>query len=143
MPSASCWRTFSLSHIRTCSTTVARRAAGLRLKTDPHPAVRIVGSLVTLGRDGIGKDKKRRALPALRAEPFDQQAVFVVEHQPEPFARNVARRLAVDRVAEIHVVGRDRFRDRARRAAGLEKNARHFLAGADFGERPVFAARRD
>ena len=62
----------------------------------------------------------------------------MVEHEPEPLARHVARRLAVDGVAEIHVVGRDGLRDGARRAAGLKEHAGDLLARADFGEGAVF-----
>ena len=49
-------------------------------------------------------------------EPVDQELVLVgVEHQLEPLARDVARRLPVDRVAEHHVVRRDRLSDRCPR----------------------------
>jgi len=48
-----------------------------------------------------------------------------------------SRRLAVDSVAEDHVVRRDRLGDRSRGSARLEELARHLLAGADFRERSV------
>ena len=61
----------------------------------------------------------------------------MVEHRLEPGAADVAIGRAVNRVAELHVVGRHRFCDRAGGAADLKKSPRHFLAGANFGKRSV------
>ena len=61
----------------------------------------------------------------------------MVKHELEALARDIARRLPVDRVAEDHVVRRDRLCDRPRGAAGLEELARDLLAGPDLRERPV------
>ena len=83
------------------------------------------------------KTKNVRSSPELFVEPLDQQSVLVIEHRLEPRATDVAIGRAVNRVAKLHVVGRHGLRDRAGRAADLEKAPRHFLPGADLGEGPV------
>jgi hypothetical protein len=99
--------------------------------------MRFVRALEIAGGDGVGEHEKRGAFAPRRREAFLQQLVFVVEHQVQALAGNIARRLAVDRVAERHVVRRDRLRDGPGSPAGLEENARHFLSRANFRERPV------
>src|SRR5690606_29581043 len=74
---------------------------------------------------------------ALRRESLREQRVFVVEHEREALLRDITWRLSVNGVAEVHVVRGDRLRHRARRAARLEENPRHFLARADLGERSI------
>ena len=73
----------------------------------------------------------------MRLRSSQQQIIFVIEHELQPLAGDIARRFAIDRVAELHVVGRDRLGDRAGGSARLEKYARHFLTGADFRKRSV------
>ena len=46
--------------------------------------------------------------------------------------------MAVDRVADDHVVRGYALGDGPRRAAHAEKPARHLLARADFGKRAIF-----
>src|ERR1700678_198623 len=60
------------------------------------------------------------------------------EHQAEAFPGDVASGLAVDRVAEFHVIRGNRFCDGACGSPCLEKMACDFLSGSDFGERPIF-----
>src|ERR1700721_291706 len=62
----------------------------------------------------------------------------MLEHQAEAFPGNVASGLAIDRVAELHVIRRDRFCDCASGSPRLEKVACDLLSGSDFGERPIF-----
>lgn len=61
----------------------------------------------------------------------------MVEHRAEPNPADVAIGRPVNRVAECHVIGGHRFRDRARSAANVEKTARHLLPGADFSKGAV------
>ena len=84
------------------------------------------------------KTKNRVSAAALLLEPFEQQPVLVIEHGEQPLPADVTLGLAVNRVADLHVVGGDGLGDGARGAAHAEKPARHLLAGADLGERAVF-----
>ncbi len=56
----------------------------------------------------------------------------------ESLPRDVAVGLTVDRVADLHVVRGDRFRDRPRPSPHAEEPPHHFLARADLGEGAVF-----
>ena len=114
-----------------------RRSTGFWLESNSHPAVAFIVTPITLGGDGVGEGKERCLLTSLFGEPFVEEPVFVVEHGNEPFARDIARSLAVNLVAESHVVSRHGLGDCARGTAGLEKQAGHFLAGPDFGKCPV------
>src|ERR1019366_2293734 len=102
MPSACCWRTASLSHLRAWSTMSLGSAPGAVWKRTPLPPGSFVVPFESFRGDGVRKDKKSRAVAALRREALDEQPVFVVEHLREPLVRDVARRLAVDGVAERH-----------------------------------------
>jgi hypothetical protein len=104
------------------------------LEAQPHPAVALVRAGVVLGRDRVGEDEEARLLAARGRQALEQQAVLVLQHREQPLARHVAAPLAVDRVAEGHVVGRDGLRDRAGGAADLQEPARHLLPGADLGQ---------
>ena len=61
----------------------------------------------------------------------------MVEHRAEANATDVTIGRAVNRVAECHVIGRHRFRNRTRSAANVKKAARHLLPGPNFGKSPV------
>ena len=67
------------------------------------------------------------------------QALLVREHLLEPLAADVALTVTVDRVADLHIVGRHTLRNRAGGAACLEKPATDFLPGANLGEGAVTA----
>jgi len=116
---------------------VAGRGVGFELEAHAHPAVAFAGAFVVGGRDGVGVNEKRAAVAAGFIEPFGQQLVFVVEHLLQALARDIAAGLAVDVVAELHVVGRHALGDGARRPASLEKLPRHLLPRADFGKGAV------
>ena len=73
------------------------------------------------------------------AQAFEVELVFVFEHRFETGARDVAFGVAVDRVADGHVVGRHRLGDGAGGGPGAEEPAHDFLAGPDFGEGAVAA----
>ena len=111
--------------------------ARVSLIFDAHPAVALVGALVIARRDGVGEDEEGGGVAARGAQPFEIEAVLVVEHALQAFARDVALAAAVDGVADRHVVSGYGFGNGAGRRADLEKPARDLLSGADFGERAV------
>ena len=116
---------------------VVRRPAEHGLEADADPAVALVGAGEVARRHGVGKGEEARLRAPAGSQAFEQEGVFVLQHALEAVARHVAGHLAVDRVAERHVVCRDGAGHGARRAAGLEEPVRHLLAGADFGQRSV------
>ena len=115
-----------------------RLAARLGLKTNAQPAVRVVVPRITARHHRVGKDKKPGRRPAFFPQPFQQQPVFVIEHRFQALAADVTIGVAVNGVADGHVVGGNGFGNRAGGAAHAEKPARHLLPGADFGKRAVF-----
>ena len=115
-----------------------RLGSRLGLKPDAHPTVRFVVPRKTPGGHRVGKDEKSRRIAALGVESFVQQGVFVVEHRLQPLPAHVSFTRTINRVADHHIVGGYRLGDGPRRASDAEKPARHFLAGADLGERTVF-----
>ena len=110
--------------------------AGCRLEADAHPAVAFVVALVAAGTHRVGEGEELRGVTPF-GQSLDQQVVLVAQHRLQPLARDVARRLAVDRVADRHVVRRDRFRDAAGGGARLEEPPHHLLPRPDLGERAV------
>ena len=142
MPSACCCRTASLSHMRTCRTISLGSPLGSVWKRTPIQPWASLVPLKLLVATVSAKTKKLVWSPRVADEPLDQELVFVVQHQLQALARDVARRLAVDGVAEDHVVGGDRLGDGPRGPAGLEELARDLLAGADLGERAVLRPSR-
>ena len=116
---------------------VAGCAAGLVLEAEPHPGMPVIPPGMSLRGGGIGKGEEARARTARLLQPLPEKGELVVEHLLDPLARDITGRLAVDRVADFHVVGRHRFGHRAGRAPDGEKPPRHLLAGPDLGERAV------
>jgi hypothetical protein len=110
-----------------------RRPHGV-LEPEAQPAVAFVATLEGTGRRGVGKDEEPRAIAPHAVETFAQEVILVVEHLLDPLPRDIPLRLAVDGIADGHVVGGDRLRHRARRAPHGEEPAGHLLAGADLGE---------
>ena len=107
------------------------------LELHAHPAVALVAAAVAAGDHGVGEGEERRVVAALVAEPVQVELELVVEHRLQPTLGDVAVGLAVDRVADRHVVGRHRLGDRAGGSAGAEEPAGDLLAGADLGDRAV------
>ena len=77
--------------------------------------------------------------PRLSCKRLRFKVVLVVEHGFQPLTGDVALALAVNGVADGHVVSRDAFGNRAGRAAHVEEPPHHFLACADLGKRAVTA----
>ena len=113
--------------------------ARMGLEPHAHPAVALVGALEVARRNGVGEHEERGRVAAALAQPAEVQCVLVVEHRFQPLPADVAVALAVDGVADRHVVGRHALGDRAGGAADAEEPAHHFLPGADLGERAVAA----
>ena len=44
-----------------------------------------LGAFVAFGGNRVGEHEKRRALAPLRRQPFQQKAVFMIQHQVQPF----------------------------------------------------------
>src|SRR4051794_26961262 len=107
------------------------------LELDPHPAVALVPAAVTPGHHGVGEGEERRLVTTLLAEAVEVELELVIQHRLEPALGDVAVRLAVDRVADRHVIGRHGFRDRARSTSGPEEPPGDLLPGADLGDRAV------
>ena len=116
---------------------VARLGPAGVLEPDRHPAVAVVAAREGTGRDRVGEGEEPCPLAAGEVEPLPQERELVVEHLLDALPRHVPWRLAVDRVAEGHVVGRHGLGDRARGPTDREEPAGHLLAGADLGERAV------
>ena len=116
---------------------VVRRAARPDLEPQSHPSVALVGAIEVAGRDGVGEREEARLGAARGVEALQEERVLVVQHRDQALARHVAAGLAVDGVADRHVVGGDRLGDGARGAARLQEPAGDLLPGADLGEGPV------
>src|ERR1043166_845262 len=116
---------------------LARLRAWLSLEAHTEPAVRFIVLLETARGHGFGKNEERAFPTYYRIEPFDEQVVLVIEHGEQALAAHITIGRSVNRVTESHVVGRDRFRDRAGRAADVKKSACDLLTGADLGKRAV------
>ena len=116
---------------------VARRGAGLGLETHAHPGMPLPFPVVRSRGDGVGEGEEARLRAALGRQPIDQQTVLVPHHLLEPLPGDVALGMAVDRVADAHVVGGHALRHRTRGPAGLEEMPHDLLTGADLGEDAV------
>src|ERR1700722_6359936 len=109
----------------------------VRLKLYAQPAMALVSALIIAGRHGVGENEEGGAIPARGLQAFQVETVLVVEHPLQAFARDVSLATTVNRIADGHVIGRDRLGDRSCRGADLEKPARNFLPGAYFSKRAV------
>ena len=115
-------------------------ALRLGLEPEAQPAVGLVGPLVVARGHRVREHEEVGAVAARRREPLDEELILVVEHELQPLAGDVPRGLAVDRVAEDHVIGGDRLRDGPRSASRLEEFPRDLLAGADLRKRAVLGS---
>ena len=59
---------------------VGRGIARLELKAQPHPAEALARVMIAARPDGVAERKERRGVAAFRTEPFDQDAILMVEH---------------------------------------------------------------
>ena len=110
---------------------------GLVLEADPDPGVPLPFAVMGSGRDGVGEGEEAGGRAALGLKPVDQQDVFVVEHLLESLPGHVTLRVAVDGVADPHVIGGHALCHGPGGAARFEEVPDDFLAGADLGEGPV------
>ena len=116
---------------------LARFVVWMRLELDAHPSVALIAPAEAPRHDRVGEGEERGVVAPPLAQPVDVEGVLVVQHRLQPGFGDVAVDLAVDGVADGHVVGGDRLGDRARRPADAEEPAGHLLTGTDFGHRPV------
>ena len=137
MPSASCCSAFSVSSIRTWRMIWLSSSCGCDWNFTPIQPWHSLPPLIAAGHHGVGEGEERVVVAPLLVEPLQVELVLVVEHRLQAPPADVALGLAVDRVADRHVVRRHRLGDRAGRAAGPEEPARHLLPGADLRERAV------
>ena len=137
MPSASCCSAGLHVQHPDVHDDLARLVAGLGLELHAHPAVALVAALVAARHHGVGEGEEGGRVAALVAEPVDVELEFLVEHALQPADGDVPVGLAVDGVADGHVVGRHRLGDRPGRAADPEEPADDLLAGPDLGDRAV------
>ena len=94
------------------------RLRRVRLESDAHLTLGVIVSVVALGRHRVGKNEKQGAFARGSRETLQEQLIFVVEHEREAFARDIAGRLALNGVAKRHVVGGNCLCNRGGCAAG-------------------------
>src|SRR6266481_6636929 len=113
---------------------VIGKAPGLRLKAQPDPSMRVIGSGEVARGDGIHKGKEASVRPASLLQLGEQLGPLVSQHRFQALLRYVTRTGTVEIVADLLVVSGNSFRHRAGGASHDEKPAGDFLSGADFGE---------
>ena len=74
-----------------------------------HPPVTLIRSFKIQGRDGIGKGKECGCVTAGSTQPFDIQAMLIIEHPLEALSRDIALAAAIDGIADGHVVRGNRL----------------------------------
>ena len=109
----------------------------LKFNAEPALAFFHAGPQSLLGGNRVGEGEERAFVPARFVEAFEDQVKFVIQHGLEPRATDVAFGRAINRIADGHVVGGNRFGHRAGCFAHVKKPARDFLAGTDLGEGAV------
>jgi hypothetical protein len=116
---------------------LARLVARVGLELHAHPAVALVAAVEAPRHHGVGEGEEGgRVAPAV-LQPRDVELVLMVEHRLQASHGHVPIGLAVDGVADGHVVGGHRLGDRPGRPSDLEEPPDHLLAGADLGDGPV------
>ena len=116
---------------------LALLVARVALELEAHPAVAFLGAVKTLGRHRVGEDEERRGVTARGGQALHVLLVLVVEHALQAVARDVALGVAVDGVADRHVVGRHALGNGPGGPPHPEKPAGDFLARADLGKSAV------
>ena len=116
---------------------LARLGARLVLEADSDPGMPLALAVMRRRRDRVGEGEEAGGRAAFGLQSVDQQSVFMIEHLLEALPGDVTLRVAVDGVADPHVVGGHALRHGPRGAARLEEVADDLLAGADLGEGAV------
>ena len=116
---------------------LARLIVRVRLELDAHPSVALVSAPEAPGHDGVGESEERRVVASPISQAIDVQRVLVVQHGLKPCLGDVPVHLAVDSIADRHVVGGDRLGNGPRGATDPEEPSGHLLTGADLGHGPV------
>ena len=82
-----------------------RLATRLGLKTQTDPALAFVGAREVSRSNRIAKREKAGVVTALFVKSLDKQVVFFLQHRLDPVPGDVPAGLAVDFIADLHVVG--------------------------------------
>src|SRR5882672_1103830 len=107
------------------------------LETNADPTSTILGAMEASRGHRVGECKETFAVAVLLAKLVGHLRELVIEHGVQPLAADVALGLAIDSVADGHVVRGDRLGDRSGGAPSLEKPASHFLSTAYLGDGAV------
>ena len=107
------------------------------LESDAKPAAALPGMPVARRGDRVGEDEKSRRVTTLDTQTLQQFTKLEVEHGFQALAADVPLRGSVERVADRHVVSRDRLGHRSGRASDGKEPSSHLLPAADFRERAV------
>src|ERR1700744_5822574 len=113
---------------------VVRFTAKLQLEAQADPTVRLVGSSVVAGGDGINKRKEASGRSTALVQLIDELSPFALQHGLDAFPGNVARTRTVQIVADFLVVRRDRLGNRPGCSSYNEEPSHDFLASANFGK---------
>jgi len=90
-------------------------------------------------RNRVGERKEARRLAALIGKALPVEFLLVFKHCLELLAADVTVARSVDRIADLHVVGRDTLGNSAGGTAFLEESANDFLAGTDLCKSAIAA----
>jgi hypothetical protein len=83
-------------------------------------------------RDGVSESEKRGCVSTALAESFEVESVFVVQHVLKSFTTNIAFALAINRVANGHVIRGHTLGYRASGPSDSKEPAYYLLARTDF-----------
>ncbi len=111
---------------------------GLVLESDPHPAMGVRRSEVAFGGHRIGKSKETGFGTAMFIKAFDQESELVIEHGGQAFPAHVALSIAIDGIAELHIVGGDGLGDAPGGPPDSKEPPSDFLTGPDLGKGAVY-----
>jgi hypothetical protein len=116
---------------------LARLGLRMILEADADPGVALAFAVVRSRRDRVGESEESRGSAAFGLQSVDEKPVFVVEHLLQALAGDIALGVAVNRVADAHVVGRHAFGHGAGSTTGLEEMADDLLPCPDLREGAV------
>ena len=111
----------------------------VQLKTDAHPSMTLVVLLVIECGNGVGEGKEMSGCASCFGQPFLQETIFVGHHLHQPFSRHVAAGVSIDRIAELHVIGRHGLGYGTGRPTCLKEITSDLLSGPDFRKGTVLA----
>lgn len=78
---------------------------GMVLKADADPRVPLPFTVMRGRRHRVGEGEEAGHRATFSLQSIDQESVLMVEHLLQPLTGNIALRVAVDRVADTHIIG--------------------------------------